>query len=63
MAWTDTGLKTCILPAVLTLNPLRMKNKEEGYHERKSDPLITSLQDDGGRPTVDTLRTTVSHDV
>lgn len=29
MAWTDTGLKTCILPAVLTLNPLRMENKKE----------------------------------
>lgn len=22
MAWTDTGLKTCSLPAVLTLKPL-----------------------------------------
>lgn len=28
MAWTDTGLKTCIRPAVLMLNPLRMKNKK-----------------------------------
>jgi hypothetical protein len=27
MAWTDTGLNMCILPAVLTLNPLRMENR------------------------------------
>jgi hypothetical protein len=27
MAWTDTGLNMCILPAVLTLNPLKRKTK------------------------------------
>lgn len=58
MAWTDTGLKTCILPAVLTLNPLRMKNKR--YYGEKSGPLTTLLPDDRGRPTGDPLRTSVS---
>lgn len=28
MACTDTGLKMCILPAVLTLKPLREKGKK-----------------------------------
>ena len=48
MAWTDTGLKTCILPAVLTLNPLRMKNRRQ--RGEKAGPPTTALPGGGGHP-------------
>lgn len=38
MAWTDTGLKTCILPAVLTLKPLSEKQKERAVRNQPLRP-------------------------
>lgn len=42
MAWTDTGLKTCIRPAVLTLNPLRKTNRKERDCGEKRDTAPTA---------------------
>lgn len=51
MAWTDTGLKTCILPAVLTLKPLRVKDrKTERQRGEKSAPSTTPCEA-WGRPS------------
>lgn len=41
-------MKTCILPAVLTLNPLGMKNKRR--RGEKAEPPTTSLPGGGGHP-------------
>lgn len=38
MAWTDTGLKMCIRPAVLTLKPLRMENKNKNKKKKERRP-------------------------